>query len=60
MKFEVCFTDKVTGATSPIDIITAAENYTAADYVKDCADYGDSEFYEMITDGEIKLYPVND
>ena len=36
-KFEVDFRDYNTGATSPIDTIEVADNYTPEQYVKDCA-----------------------
>ena len=33
-KYEVNYTDATTGAKSPIDVIEAADNYTADDYIK--------------------------
>lgn len=39
-KYEVDFTDEITGATSPIDVIEVEDDYTPAQYVEDCASNG--------------------
>ena len=58
MKYEVNFTDNQTGATSPIDVITAPEGYTADDYVRDCKENADPEWCEMLDNGTITLIEV--
>ena len=58
-KYEVNFTDNNTGATSAIDTITAADNYTAADYIKDCNNNADSEWCEMLANGKITLVEID-
>ena len=54
-KYEVDFTDNNTGVTSAIDTITAADNYTAEDYIKDCNDNADTDYIEMLKNGTITL-----
>ena len=55
MKYTVEYTDPTTGAKSPIDTITAPENYTADDYIRDCRENADPEWIAMIDAGEIDL-----
>lgn len=58
-KYEVNFTDNNTGATSAIDTITAADNYTADDYIKDCNNNADADYIEMLKNGIITLYEID-
>lgn len=58
-KYEVNFTDNNTGATSAIDTITAADNYTADDYIKDCNNNADADYIEMLKNGTITLYEID-
>lgn len=58
-KYEVNFTDNNTGATSAIDTIIASDNYTATDYLKDCEENADSEWCEMLKNGEITLIEID-
>lgn len=53
-KYIVYLTDSTTGAASPI------EEYTAADYVRECRENADPEFCEMLEHGEIKLEAIED
>ncbi len=57
-KYQVDFTDNNTGATSAIDTITAADNYTAADYIRDCEDNADTDYVKMIKSGTITLNEI--
>lgn len=57
-KYEVNYTDATTGAKSPIDVIEAADNYTADDYIRDCKDNADDEWNEMLANGSIELIVV--
>lgn len=58
-KYEINFTDNNTGATSAIDTITAADNYTADDYIKDCNNNADADYIEMLKNGTITLYEID-
>lgn len=58
-KYEVNYTDATMGVTSAIDTITAPNDYTAADYVRDCEENGDAEFVEMLHVGIITLVEIN-
>lgn len=58
MRYEVNFTDATTGATSPIDVITAIEGYTAEDYIRDCNDNADDDWNEMLANGTVELTPI--
>lgn len=60
MKYIVYLTDRTTGAVSPIDNIEVSEEYTAADYVRNCRENADPEFCEMLAHGEIKLEAVEE
>lgn len=59
-KFEVDFTDNRNGATSAIDNITVADNYTADDYIRDCKENADDDWNEMLANGQITLVEVED
>lgn len=59
-KFEVDFTDNRNGATSAIDTITVADNYTADDYIRDCKENADDDWNEMLANGQITLVEVED
>ena len=58
-RYEVNYKDPVTGAISPIDTITAPDDYTAADYVKDCRENADTDYADMIAAGEIILVAID-
>lgn len=57
-QYEVNYTDRTTGATSAIDTITAPNNYTAADYIRECEENGDPDYVKMLHDGIITLIEV--
>lgn len=59
-KYEVDYTDNNTGATSPIDTITANDNYTAADYIRDCEKNAEPEYIEMLKRGTVELVEIED
>lgn len=47
------------GATSPIDTITAPPDYTAEMYIKDCESNADADWCEMLHGAdEVKLIPL--
>lgn len=54
-KYIIYLTDNQTKATSPIDNITAADNYTAADYIDDCKNNADPEYISMLAGGIVTL-----
>lgn len=58
-KYQVDLTDNNSGATSAIDTITAADNYTAEDYLRDCKENADAEWCEMLANGEITLTEID-
>lgn len=58
-KYEVNYTDRTTGATSAIDTIAAPNNYTAADYIRECEENGDPDYVEMLHDGIITLVKID-
>ena len=58
MRYEVNFTDNITGATSAIDIIEANEEYTSEQYIKDCAENADSNWNNMLKNGTISLIAI--
>ena len=58
-RYQVDFTDNNTGVTSAIDTITAADNYTAEDYIKDCNDNADIDYIEMLKNGTITLCEID-
>ena len=60
VKYQVEFYDYNNGATSPIDTIEAPEDYTAEQYIKDCKENADPEWSEMLENGEVKLYAIED
>ena len=57
-KFEVNFYDYRNGATSPIDIIIADDNYTVEDYIRDCEHNADKDWCEMLNIGLVTLVEV--
>lgn len=59
-KYEVNFTDSRNGATSPIDNIEAADNYTAEQYIADCKENADDEWNEMLASGTVSLVEVEE
>lgn len=60
MKYTVEYTDPNTGATSPIDTVTAPVGYTAEAYISDCDRNADREWCEMLHAGTVALVPVED
>ena len=54
-RYTVEYTDPSTGATSPIDTITAPEGYTAEDYIRDCVGNADDAWNEMLAAGTVEL-----
>lgn len=59
-KYLVEYTDNETGATSPIDNITAPDGYTAEDYIRDCAENADDDWNQMLSAGDVKLVEIDD
>lgn len=59
-KYQVSFTDWENGATSEIDSITEEEGYMAEDYVKDCMSNADEEWCEMLNNGTVTLYEIEE
>ena len=43
IRYTIEYTDYNNGATSPIDSIEAPENYTAEQYLADCAQWADAD-----------------
>lgn len=60
MKYQVEYTDPRTGATSPIDTISAPAGYTADDYIRDCDANADPDWCEMLHAGTVSLEPVEE
>lgn len=58
-RYQVDFIDNISGACSPIDIITASDNYTAADYMRDCESNADSDYIDMLHSGDIVLTVID-
>lgn len=58
MKYQVDFLDYSTGATSPIDTITAPEGYTPEMYIEDCKKNADDDWNEMLTGGKVTLTEI--
>lgn len=54
-KFIVEFYNFEDGATSPIDNITAADDYTADQYLADCKENADDSWNEMLEHGQVTL-----
>ena len=59
MKYEVDFHDFNNGATSAIDTISAPADYTAEQYLADCAENADGEWNQMLANGEVTLVAVD-
>ena len=59
-KYQVNFTDWESGATLEIDSIMKEEGYTAEDYVKDCMSNADEEWCEMLANGTVTLYEIEE
>ena len=59
-RFEVDYTDPVSGAVSPIDVITVPDGYTAEQYVEDCLHNADTEYCNMLLAGDVVLVPVDE
>ena len=59
-KYEVNFTDNRNGATSSIDNIETADNYTAEQYIADCKENADDDWNEMLANGTVKLVEVEE
>lgn len=58
-KYIIYLTDSQTGASSPIDNIMAADNYTAADYIKDCENNANQEYIDMLAGGVVTLEAID-
>lgn len=59
-KYEVCYYDPETGASSPIDVIVAPDGYTSDDYLLDCLRYAEYEYCSMLLRGAVQLFPVDE
>lgn len=59
VRYQVDYTDPDTGATSPIDTISARAGYTADDYIRDCDANADSDWCEMLHRGTITLLELD-
>ena len=60
VRYQVELTDNETGATSPIDTITAKDGYTAEDYLTDCQKNADEDWCEMLNRGTVTITPIDD
>lgn len=58
--YEVNFYDYRNGATSPIDVIIASDDYTAEQYIADCSENADDEWNEMLSNGEVQLFCITE
>ena len=58
-RYEVNLRDYETGATSPIEVIEAADDYTAEQYIKDCERCADQDYIDMLNTGEVILYEID-
>lgn len=59
VRYQVDYTDPDTGATSPIDTISARAGYTADDYIRDCDANADSDWCEMLHRGSVTLQELD-
>lgn len=59
-KYEVNFYDPENGATSPIDVIEAPDNYTSDDYISDCLSNADEEYCSMLLRGVVELFLLDE
>lgn len=59
VRYQVDYTDPDTGATSPIDTISARAGYTAVDYIRDCDANADSDLCEMLHRGSVTLQKLD-
>ena len=59
VRYQVDYTDPDTGATSPIDTISARAGYTADDYIRDCDANADSDWCEMLHRGSVTLLELD-
>lgn len=59
-KYTVEFFDPSNGATSEIDTIVAADDYTAEQYVADCEANADEDWIEMLHRGKVTLAEAED
>lgn len=57
-RFQVDFLDYNNGATSPIDTVTAPDDYTAEQYVKDCEANAEPDWVEMLHNGQVTLTEI--
>lgn len=60
MMYQINLKDPRTGATSPIDCVEAPSGYTADDYIRECKENADSEWYEMLKKGVVTIDPIDD
>ena len=58
-RYQVDYTDPITGATSPIDVINAGPDYTAADYIRDCDSNASEEWCDMLHRGAVTVTPCD-
>ena len=55
-RYEINFTDHRNGATSTIDNIERdSDDYTADDYMRECAGNADKEWCDMLSHGDITV-----
>ena len=57
-RYEVEITDYVTHATYPIDTVTAADEYTAEQYIADCNENADPDYIELLHTGLVTLTEI--
>ena len=60
MKYCVEYYDPRNGATSPIDNVEAPDGYTAEQYIKDCEKNADQDWVDMLHNGIVTLWRVED
>ncbi len=58
-RYQVDFKDDVTGATSAIDTVVKPDGYTADQYIKDCKEYADDEWNDMLTRGTVTITEID-
>ena len=57
-RYVVWFTDALTGASSPIEVVEEEKGYTADDYISDCEENADDDWNAMLRKGTVTLEEV--
>ena len=60
MKYQINYTDPATGATSPIDTVSAKPGYTAEEYIAACDQNADQEWCDMLHAGTVTVEALED